>query len=460
MLRLIKNELLKLIHRPILYISFGLIIVMVAAFSVITVNGKLTSVTTTYDETELTRNINEAKEELDKAKTDEDKASAKLALEEAQYCFDNKINFFDSRFKMVEEYFQAKNSGDKESAQWADTIKKCLDTNEYRPYYEGLIKRTQQQLATMNPSSREYKETQVFLEVTELRLKQNMLKPYNTFVGKDSDPRNKYIGEYMLGKLDRVSYDYASEEERQQINVSELEKKNKVLLFRVEHNIPEIYWNEEASFLTQLADGNILILILMIVIGATMFTSEFSYGTVSQLAIYPKKRYKIILSKLAVIMIFTIVMQALFYALSVLAAYLVEPTGANAFHVLFMQGDTIFTLDFYYYLFVKYLCYFGEFLLYLAIVLFFALVTKNAAATIAITLPLLLGVSRILAGINSMLPNLQLWFIPFNAADFNQYIDMKYSFAGYDLPWAIVITAATIAVFSFFGFRRIRRINI
>lgn len=454
MIGLIKNELLKLRHRPILYISFALVIAAVLAFSALIVYSNIQMAKAKENQkNQLQTSLNEAKKWVEEAKTDEDKAFAKQQLEGAQYCFDNNIKSSDPRFQLVDVYISNKYSEDEEAQKWAETVKKCIETNDFKTYYGGVKAQYEKQLTTLDKNTQEYEGQQVEIEAIDLRLKYNILSGYG-------DPRADSLNQYVSNKQQLIAAKYDKSQWGESIDVDSLEKANKVLMYRIENNIPDIQYNNEANILRQLSYANIMIIILMIVIGATMFTSEFSYGTVGQLMIYPNKRYKIIVSKLAVIIGLTIIMQAVLYGASILAASLVEPTGANTFHMLFISGDTIYSLDFYYYLFLKYLCYFGQFLFYLSVVLFFALITKNAAATIGITVPLLLIVTPILQFINQMIPKLKLWVVPFNTANFVQYLDMEYALPGYNLPWAVVITVATITVFTFFGFRRFKRINI
>lgn len=454
MMRLIKNELLKLIHRPIVYISLGLMITMIAAFAALSAYSLYQKNSITDSHKYVTQQeVDDAQKYYDESDENEGKEFEKQILDRTKYCFENKISNDDPRTMMIDEYFGMNGGGEENTAEWTATLKKCIETSDYKTYYLGKKSQAEQQLASLEKGTEAYESQQAYVENFDMKIK----------YGVDTNRLNpliSYLELYTSNKQQIIYAKYASPRERARIDVDALSNSNKVLLYRVENNIPDIENNDEAMFLNHLAQGNILILIIMLVIGTTMFTSEFSYGTVGQMMIYPNKRYKIILSKLAVIIGLTILMQAIMYGVSVLTASLTMPTGANVFKMLFIQGDTIYSLDFYYYLFLKYLCYFGQFLLYLAIVLFFALITKHAAATIGITIPLLIITPAILSLVHTIVPTLKLWVVPFNTSNFVQYLDMSYMLPGYNLPWGIVITAATIAVLSFFGFRRFKRINI
>lgn len=457
MIELIRNEFLKLRRRPIVYIAFALVFVTIASYMGLELYSQYQASQRQAPNlaTSLKADVDQYKQEYDEAKTDEEKERYKIEIAKAEYCRDNKIGYDDYRRELVEEYFNVKDAGDEESVSRAAKLKDFIENKNWQGYYKDQIESLEKEMAQLDLSKEEQLGTYNFDKVSIEGL--NLALKYNVDPSKPSF-KSSYIEYYKNNKV--TILDAEAQGNPHHIDIAELKKINTINLYRIENNVPPVSENAEAYNIDFMAMVNTLVIVLMTVIGATVFTSEFSHGTISQLLCYPYKRYKIVLSKLIVIILITILMQAFLFGISALAGNIIANAGANAFKMLFMPGNTIYELDFFYYLFLKYLCYFAEFLFYFSITLFFAVHTRNAAASIGIVLPILLIGEKVLGFISGILPEWQIWVIPFNTCDFVQFLDMDYKLPGYNFPWAVAITAATTAVFSFLGFRRFRRISI
>lgn len=456
MRNLIRNEFLKLRHRPIIYIAFAMIFVVVAAYTGLELYSQYqNSQQTKHADNQLEETVKYSTQVYNDAKTDKEKADAKSKLEIAEYCLDHNIDYLDYRAPLVADYLRIKDNKDDESVKTAAKLKNIIENNDWRAYYKDRIESLENETAkldlTDSKAKDKYDNNMISIECLNIILK------YDIDPSKQ-DFRNDYIDYYQNNRNTITTAE--NNGNRDHIDIANLKRINKINLYRIENNKPPINENKEANTANDMAVVNTLVIIMMLVIGTTIFTSEFSYGTITQLMSYPNKRWKILLSKLIVIIVITVFMQAFLYGLTVLAANITGSAGANNFKMLFLLGDTVYELDFFYYLFLKYLCYFAQFLFYLSLIFFFAMITKNAAASIGIITPILLLSDKILKFISARLEDVALWVVPTNTCNFNQYLNMKYTLPGYSFPWAVVITVVTASIFTFFGFRRFRRINI
>lgn len=456
MIKLIRNEFLKLRHRPIIYISFALIFVVIAVYAGLELYDQYQyTQQSAVSENYLKKDVDYFTEDYNNAKTDQDKAKAKYNLDRAKLCLEYDIDEMDYRYPLVNQYLSVKDNKDDESVKTADKLKNFIENNDWRAYYKDRIESLENETAkldlTNSQAKDKYDNNMISIECLNLILKYDIDPSKYNF-------KNDCINDYQNNRNTITTAEKNGN--RDHIDIENLKRINKINLYRIENNKPPINANKEANTTDDMAGVNTLIIVMMLVIGATIFTSEFSYGTVSQLMSYPNKRWKILLSKLIVIVVTTVLMQAFLYGITVLTANIIEPTGANTFIMLTMSGDTIYELNFFYYLFLTYLCYLAQFLFYLSMVFFFAMLTKNAAASIGIVTPILLVSDKILAFISGRIENLSLWAVPTNTCNFNQYLNMNYALPGYSFPWAVVITVVTAGIFTFFGFFRFRRINV
>lgn len=459
MIRLIKNEILKLKHRPIIYVAFALIIVAVVLFSVLTLNSQDTH--QKYNpEQELLGRLQQCTSSYKSAKNDVEKSAEKTKLDIAKYAYDNKIYIDDYRYDMIGEYLDLNGKTDENSVKRYEKLKSYFENNDWRDFQTAKKAEAEEELSHLDKNKDsdkfQYEIQKVKIECCDLSLKygisQSGYSQRAVNLMSYEDGRDELL-DIQYNKMDS-NYHPTPED------IAYVKRFTREGLYRAEHDIPQLESNKEATFSQDAAVLNMLIILMMIVIGTTILTSEFSYNTVGQLMSYPNKRYKILLAKLAVIIGTTIVMQAVLYVATIIAAYLISPTGANTARALLVTDNNIFDFSFYFYLILKYFCYLIEFLFYFSMVFFLAILSRNAAVTIGVMVPVLFLSVTILKFIQEKIPDVSLWFVPFYTCDFNPFLDMQKLMWGYSFPGAVAITAATTAVFTFFGFWRFKRINI
>lgn len=193
----------------------------------------------------------------------------------------------------------------------------------------------------------------------------------------------------------------AEEKQRLKDDLAKLE-------YRLKHDIAPVRGVTFGSFVGQ---GNSLIMVVslcVIILAATQVASEYTSGTVKLLLIAPYRRWKILLSKIVLMIVVSIIMYGVLMLSSVIVGLIFFGTGGVQPHVTVLGGKAV-GLPFPLFVVLKYLLAYPELLVFTSLAVMLAVVMRHSAVAIGTGVALMFGGSFI----NLLLPMIRRDFTRF-----------------------------------------------
>lgn len=404
------------------------------------------------------------------------------------------ISMFNEYMNMdKDELEKAIDSKNKESKELYDSVIK----NDYLVYLEKSIKSSKEEIKNIestiktseeevkkNPDNKnlvaELENSKFQLEALEERLKATEYRYNNKVPYDNKDWKNNTIrdiaynieekNERLLGETEftqsnseRVAKGYTYEQYKKDYEdrIKSIEQAIDLDWYSLENNISQIKFDNDirnSVDTTYLMYVSIAI-ILCIIIGGGIVSSEYSTGTVRLLMIRPVSRWKILLSKLISVFIIGYGVLLTTVVLNIISSGIINGFGGLATKVISFSGDKIVEQSFIISIIPKLL--FSSISLIFIIALVFAISTiiKNTALAVGLTTVAYLGSSiatMIMAGLGmkwvgkTILPYMNLsTFItdPNYAERFNDIVLNPTMGAIQLLVFATILTIASFLVF-------------
>lgn len=338
------------------------------------------------------------------------------------------VSMFNKYMEMSKEERQkAIDSKNKESKELYDSVIK----NDYLVYLEKNIKTSKEEIknlkSTVKTSEEEVKKnsnnknlvtelenSKVQLKALEERLaateyRYNNKIPYDNKNWKNNTIRDIAYkidekGERLLSETEFTQYNsekvakgYTYEEYKKDYDkkIKSVEQAIALDWYSLENNIPQVEFQQDirnSVDTTYLMYVSIAI-ILCIIIGGGIVSSEYSTGTVRLLMIRPVSRWKILLSKLISVFIIGYGVLLTTVVLNIISSGIINGFGGLATNVIAFSGDKIVEQNFIISIIPKLL--FSSISLIFIIALVFAISTiiKNTALAVGLTTVAYLGSS-------------------------------------------------------------------
>ncbi len=338
------------------------------------------------------------------------------------------ISMFNEYMNMDKDELQKTiDSKNKESKELYDSVIK----NDYLVYLEKSIKSSKEEIKNIestiktseeevkkNPNNKnlvtELENSKVQLKVLEERLKATEYRYNNKISYDNNDWKNNTIkdiaynidkkSERLLSETEFTQYNsekiakgYTYEEYKQDYEdkIKSIEQAIALDWYSLENDIPQVKLNNDirnSVDTTYLMYVSIAI-ILCIIIGGGIVSSEYSTGTVRLLMIRPVSRWKILLSKLISVFIIGYGVLLTTIVLNIISSGIINGFGGLATKVIAFSGDKIVEQNFIISIIPKLL--FSSISLIFIIALVFAISTiiKNTALAVGLTTVAYLGSS-------------------------------------------------------------------
>ncbi|WP_346962108.1 ABC transporter permease subunit [Clostridium sp.] len=347
------------------------------------------------------------------------------------------INIFNEYMNMDKDELQkAIDSKNKESKELYDSVIK----NEYLVYLEKSIKSSKEEIknieSTIKTSEEEVKKnldnknlvaelenSKFQLKALEERLKATEYRYNNKIPYDNKDWKNNTIRdiayniemkserllsetEFTQSNSERVAKGYTYEQYKKDYEdkIKSIEQAIALDWYSLENNISQIKFDNDirSSVNTTYLMYVSIAIILCIIIGGGIVSSEYSTGTVRLLIIRPVSRWKILLSKLISVFIIGYGVLLTTVVLNIISSGIINGFGGLATKVITFSGDKIVEQNFIISIMPKLL--FSSISLIFIIALVFAISTiiKNTALAVGLTTVVYLGSSvatMIMAGL-------------------------------------------------------------
>ncbi|MEW8993713.1 ABC transporter permease subunit [Clostridium sp.] len=338
------------------------------------------------------------------------------------------ISMFNEYMNMDKDELQkAIDSKNKESKELYDSVIK----NDYLVYLEKSIKSSKEEIKNIestikdseeevkkNPDNKnlvaELENSKFQLKALEERLKATEYRynnkiPYdnkdwknNTIkdIAYKSDEKNERLlseTEFTQYNSEKIAKGYTYEQYRKDYEdkIKSIEQAIELDWYSLENNIPQVEFQQDirnSVDTTYLMYVSIAI-ILCIIIGGGIVSSEYSTGTVRLLMIRPVSRWKILLSKLISVFIIGYGVLLTTVVLNIISSGIINGFGGLATKVIAFSGDKVVEQNFIISIIPKLL--FSSISLIFIIALVFAISTiiKNTALAVGLTTVAYLGSS-------------------------------------------------------------------
>jgi ABC-2 type transport system permease protein len=375
-----------------------------------------------------------------------------MQLKIDQFRLDHEIMPSDWRYREITTYFSLASDPEPSSQDGATEILGYILTDDWQAFYRMGEVEYKSALENYAANTFQYIEAKIYLAENELRYQYDIKPIYNNWKHKMADELTDNRIKIIMSEMF-----FADEDLRlSDAEVENLTTRNTIILYRIQHNYPEIKRKTLPYSMNATVDIALLVSVFMIVLTALCITNEYNYGTILQLFSYPFKRFKIILAKMVALVSIALGLLVLLYTVSILFGGLFFGFDVSGPY-LFQSNGSIFEINYYVYVLAKYALSFIEVLVYISIAMTVSVLTRNAAVTIGlVTLPAILAKPILeTLTIDYKLNNLNL--IPFASFDLNQFLDNDLMVSGLTLPLAIAMTILTLLIMNAITFAHVRK---
>ncbi len=472
MSRLVKNELVKIFKKKILYILF---IVILLIISINTIVGTSIYQGTIVDHTEEAREqqqieLNNSLKELDYKKDVDKYVELKTKLDilnlKKEYTLNSwqgqvivkneeeieqmikEINIYTYKIKNTEKLVKAKEIYNEylqplKEDNWTMFI--TIEIEKLEKNIENLKKEAKkvEDENSINSIKKQISDYEFDLQFLKLRLKEN--------ISYEKTDRNAILEEYKNSKRKLESYLQNSQESNYNEKVQYQDTLAKVneLEYKVYHNNIAILKADNARDMLKNSFEfyEILIILVIIVVSGGIVSDEFNKGTIKLLLVKPHKRYKILLSKLLASIIITILLILFVVLVQTVVGGLVY--GFEDYSVPIVQYDfsaqKVITMNVFYNLLILALAKIPMYLLILSIT--FAISTISCNTSVSIVLGMIIYLSKNIIYLNDNM-EFSKYLLPTNW-DFTRYLFGKLpevAFLKFDFSIMICVTSFVLII--------------
>lgn len=287
-----------------------------------------------------------------------------------------------------------------------------IKNNDFDKYYD-IAKEKYNLLYQNGNITAEQKD--IFIQILDLDKKYGVSKNYKT---DDTSGKQNLLSDIKSAKqnlLNGININTQKQltlKERQQLN-----DKITIDLYKLDHNISEDVTTTKNFRSTyeniQEQIGIAAIFIFMIIVAGSTMSTEYSKGTIKSLVMVPCKRWKILLSKLLIYILYTIILTVLMSILTLIISKIFFGSFKVSPYLYISNGEVV-ALGHVKYMLLRFLSYDIDIIMYVIFAIMLSVITKNTAASVAIPMFLYAGNTVIMTIINMNIFQEWIKFIPFN----------------------------------------------
>ena len=314
MINLIKNELYKIFHKKGIYIVL-LITLLFTLLTNIIYNSNFLEEFDMEADIEIEIYYTETLEEAGETDS-EDYLSSKIYIATHKYAESfgkdswqryiliNNLEYSTRLGEIIERItkYELKRSNDKEDYEKAikekDALTAELNNMNWMEFLDEEIKNTQEELKQAVEENHTFMY-QAKLEALKLRKEHNIKYGFDEF--------NEYLEIYQSNRATVLSYEQIDEntlKQEEKTNKKEAIKETEISKYKIENHIEKVsYGSNYYIFSNFYTEFFTMILVIIVLVGGSIVSEEFSKGTIKLLLVKPYTRTKILLSKFLTVLI-------------------------------------------------------------------------------------------------------------------------------------------------------------
>lgn len=312
----------------------------------------------------------------------------------------------------------------------AAELKKTIENNDYMAYLDGVIKSTEKDIEDSKKNiltleadlakDKENKEIPLAIEGLKKSIgtQEELLKAYkykydNNIVYDTNDWRHNTVEDIKMAinakneellteenfkqqyswQINRQGYTYEKYQDDREARIAAAEEDLLLDWYSLENNIPQVQFIKDArNSLNETYLFYVTIAILLcIIIGGGIVSSEYSTGTVRLLMIRPVSRWKILLSKLAAVFIIGYGAMFTAFILNIVSSGIANGFGTLGTPILALKDGVVVHQNFILSLIPNLMFASISLIFIIAVVFFFSTVGRNTALAVGLTMVGFLG---------------------------------------------------------------------
>ncbi|MCR5835676.1 MAG: ABC transporter permease subunit [Lachnospiraceae bacterium] len=386
MKRLIYNELNKIIKQKIVFVPIIALVVFCFLYAKLNSNLKVDESYNSEDwkvfvENEIKAYENRL-ENMSKDNPEYETVNYEYQLLIVQR--DCNISENDWRYLELEDCWNAMNEGDIIGKELFQAIKE----NDWRAFYKIKLDDAQKNIKKVEKGEYEYSYYDDVIYECSFRLNNN-IEP--TRFGTTWDDKT-----FKELQFDKESLKVEQGESAFNRDYEAIEKlKNSIIEkeYRLKNHIPS---NDEislGSFLNGIFDYKYIFIIIVVCLSANCICQEYLYGMLKNLYLDKYERYKIVISKIISLNIVSIILLLVIFGASFMAGTIFYKNEIN--DVVLIINERAVRINFFFYLFIKYLLVFFETLIFSVITIMIGVLINSIIANIMVMLFIILAVPKV-----------------------------------------------------------------
>lgn len=228
-------------------------------------------------------------------------------------------------------------------------------------------------METLTLAPFEYLDAMVQLNLNQLRYEYDIIPEAQS--DKYNDWRNEVLYQYQ-NNLEMILGSELMEGEIEEYYLTDamkkdLEKEQKLLLYRLENNVPVNREKGNAENIHNSQYIRYVAYVILILLFTQIFAQEFDRKTIQQTLLLPYKREKIYFSKLIVILQVACIYMILHFLVSILSVHFLSEE--KIYNQLIVLNHSIFSMNYYLYIFIEHILGILEFLFIIIVMSWFTI---------------------------------------------------------------------------------------
>ena len=326
---------------------------------------------------------------------------------------------------------------DDTNSEEAKKLRTLIEQDDWKSYFKRQDEERKKELSYQDIKPYEYDQIKLDLYISELRYK------YNVKPNLGSEWKNDLIIKYSGLKSDLLGYKYfpySKEYKLTQEQKKEKENEAKMYLYRIKNNLKDNDQISYAGYLSLYTVASKVLLVFIVFLFAYIFYLEYKNNTIKQLMISRYSRTKIFISKLLSICAAAFIFVLLQLLISLIVGSLFY--SGNLHPKLIVVNDSVVSLNYIAYLFIKYFLIYINILCYAFFALMITIIVKSAIFGISIALCMTFLINPLLEYLSKNYSFTFVKYLPSISFDLMQFLDGKVFIPGTNFISAIIIIIA------------------
>ncbi|GGE49505.1 hypothetical protein GCM10011391_30380 [Pullulanibacillus camelliae] len=203
--------------------------------------------------------------------------------------------------------------------------------------------------------------------------------------------------------------------------VMDLKQQNAITKYRLEHSIKPLYSNTVMGFVDSSAGIASIISIFIVILGGSIVSQEYSWGTMKLLLIRPLHRWKILLSKFVSVIIIGIFYLLITFILSFIIGLIFFGKDFGATRFLYEHHNMVHDVSVFWHFLQLYASNLVDLIVITAFAFMLSTLFKSNALAIALSIAIYFGGSLILGIISAFNQQIPKYLFFFNMDLYGQY---------------------------------------